>query len=170
MHALEIDVLRGPSQPRWAMWLLLALALAFAFDTTRHYFSLQEQLAVKRARLARATAQVSQPSKQIQPADAEEYKFARQVISRLALPWEQLFRSLEAARTDDLALLEVAPDPSTGAVMLSGEAPSYLAVLTYAARLAEQPELREVRLARHEIKNDGKTWLFGISASWQADR
>lgn len=170
MHSLDLDVLRDSSWRRWPMWLLLGLSLALAFDTARHYIALQDQVALKRLRLARAAAQTPHQQKVAVPIDADEYKFAQQAVSRLAMPWDSLFRSLERAKTDDLALTEIDPDPSNGSVMLSGEAPSYLSVLTYLSRLADQPELREVRLARHEVKGDQKAYLFSISASWQENQ
>src|SRR5205823_4077600 len=135
---IEIDILREGWRPRWAAWLLLAVAIAFAGDTARHYRTLGDQIALKRSRLARIPAHVAQRQTP-ERMNPEEYKFARQTISRLAIPWDDLFRSLEAAKTDDLALIDIDPDPSNASVVVSGEAKNYLAVLTYVARLAEQP-------------------------------
>jgi hypothetical protein len=170
MHSLDMDILRDPARARWSMWLLLAIGLVFAFDTARHYTAVRDQVIAKRERLARVPAQATHQQKPADSGDDDEYKFARQTISRLAMPWDQLFRSLEAAKTGDLALIDIDPDPSNSTVMLSGEAASYLAVLTYVARLAEQPELHDVRLARHENKSDQKSCLFSISASWRGEQ
>jgi hypothetical protein len=166
-RAFDVDLLRTPRRTRWLTWLLVASAFWLATDTFVHYRSLKLHVADKSAQLAALPGPSSRLQKPDRAPEPQEYKFARETVAKLSTPWDVLFESLEASRIDDLALTEIDPDPANGTVVLSGEAKDYLTVLTYVARLADQPGLRSVRLARHEDGGEKKGFLFAISARWR---
>jgi hypothetical protein len=174
MKRLELDFVRSPAPPAWAGWALFALAIAFAADLALSYQALREEVAVKRAQAARLAGQalgadlvrVSQ-----QPPSPEEAAFARDTVKRLATPWQELFRALEAARTDSITLHSVEPDAESGAVSIAGEAKSYLAALGYVATLSSQKAFSRVHLARHDTRDDARGPIaFTVSASWSRRR
>jgi Tfp pilus assembly protein PilN len=102
-------------------------------------------------------------------ASAEEIAAAKETVQRLAMPWDSLFRALESAANDQVALLGIQPDPKTGTVLISGDSKDYLAVLTYVLNLSRSDALQKVQLARHEVKQDqAKVVGFAISATWAA--
>ncbi len=63
-----------------------------------------------------------------------------------------MFKSLESAQAQGVALLSIEPDPEAGTVMLSGEGTDYLAVLAYVAWLKSDKTLSDAHLVKHEIR------------------
>jgi len=168
---IELDHLRDPSRPGWASWVLLGLALAFTADVGRSYFSARSAVEDAAGRLAvpRAAAEGTGRALTLSP---EEFGAAQETIVRLSMPWDNVFRALEGARSDDIALLSIEPDASSGALNITGEARSYPAALTYVAWLSSEKTLKNVRLARHEfVKSDPRRpVLFSIAAEWKEGR
>jgi len=173
---LELDHLRRSPRPARISWLLLAIAIAFAADVGSSYVRTRAEIEARTAKLARlsgarpereaaASTQAGAPSK-------EEFGAAQDTILRLSMPWDNVFSALEAARSDDVALLSIEPDAGSGSLSITGEARSYPAALTYVAWLSHEKTLKNVRLARHEIdRNDARQRIFfTISADWKAVR
>ena len=101
-------------------------------------------------------------------ASAEEVALARDAVQRLGLPWTKLFAALEAAGSDQVALLAIEPDTKSGTVKITGESKDYLAALGYVLTLSENDALSHVQLLRHEVRqNDPEHPVsFSISAAW----
>jgi Tfp pilus assembly protein PilN len=166
MKALRIDFCRSPPSPRWLAPLLLAVAVAFAGDVGFSFFSGQLQLRKNEASLAKLDPRTYKTAKN---ASAEEIAAARETLQRLSTPWDKLFSALESAASEQVALLAIEPDPRAGTVVISGDSKDYLAALTYVLNLSRAETLSQVKLARHEVKNDPqKTVAFSVSAQWSA--
>jgi len=172
--ALELDHLRKAPRPARLSWLLLAIALAFAADIARSYVKARFEVDARTARLARlSSANTARESAGAsRPLSQEEFAAAQDTILRLSMPWDNVFRALEAARSDDVALLSIEPDAGSGSLSITGEAKSYPAALSYVAWLAHEKTLKNVRLARHEIvKGDPRRPLaFTLAADWKDKR
>ncbi len=173
---LELDHLRKTPRPATVSWLLLAIALAFTADVGSSYVVARSGVEAKSSRLVRLSNAYS-AREAVAPAAArslspEEFAAAQDTILRLSMPWDNVFRALEAARSDDVALLSIEPDAGSGSLSITGEARSYPATLTYVAWLAHEKTLKNVRLAKHEIvQNEARRpVLFTISADWKDGR
>jgi hypothetical protein len=175
MKRLELDFVRPPAPPAWAGWALVAIGLAFVADLGVSYQSLRADVTAKRAQLSRPAAtapradlvRVSSP-----PASPEEIAHAREAVKRLATPWNDLFRALESAQSDKVALLSVEPDAESGSVSITGAAKTYLAALSYVASLSAQEPFARVYLAKHETWQDDpqRPVVFTVTASWRPRR
>lgn len=167
---LELDYCRNGASSRTGAYAFAA-ALAFAAHVGVQYASLRDDVALKEARLSASAAKRTARTAAQQPIDAEEYAFARETIRRLSTPWGPLFRALEAASTDRVALLAIEPNVEARTVTLTGEAKDYLVTLSYLARLAEQDPLKRVHLVRHEMRRDAprRPVVFTISTGWKDD-
>ena len=172
---LELDHLRRTPPPAKISWLLLAIALAFAADVASSYLKTRMEIEARTAKLARLSGAL--PAREaastiVGSLSKEEFGVAQDTILRLSMPWDNVFRALEAARSDDVALLSIEPDAGSGSLNITGEARSYPAALTYVAWLAHEKTLKNVRLARHEIdRNDARQRIsFTISAEWKEVR
>ena len=167
MRRLELDFVKRARL--WPLWLLLAIAVFFAFDVARGYLDLRQRLAV-----GERPVEVEAPPPQ---ADAEslpepvkrELEGARRVLQELSLPWGALFQSVEASVGEDVALLSVEPDATRGQVRITGEARDYLAVLTLMVRLEEDRALQRVHLVSHEIREDDphRPYYFALIGRWR---
>ena len=164
MQRIELDFIRRAQRSRWAGRVLLAVALGLAGDMAFSYASLLRSVKENESIVARA-----QPGKPpAAPASAEEVALARDTVERLALPWPKLFSALEAAASDQVALLAIEPDTKSGTVKISGDSKDYLAALGYVLNLSQADTLSHVQLVRHEVRqNDPQRPVsFSISAAW----
>jgi hypothetical protein len=172
MRPLELDLLQPRRRPGWASYVLLAIALAFAIDVGVSYRSGLEDVARKESLLAMRETHAGESSRKTAATHPEELQFARDTVRRIAMPWAALFRALEAASSERIALLAIEPDAQNGTVSLTGEAKDYGAVLTYVAQLSDRESLRKVHLVRHEVRSNDpqKAISFSVSASWMEGR
>lgn len=170
MGALHLDYQRSGVRSPWAAWVLLGVAVAFAADLGFAYFELKAQLQRDEARAAQlAQGLPTQSAEQSDPKAMEQNLiYAGDTINRLALPWGRLFKSLESAQAQGVALLSIEPDPEAGTVMLSGEGTDYLAVLAYVAWLKSDKTLSDAHLVKHEIRvnEPRRPVFFMVSAAW----
>ena len=172
MRRLELDFLRSGRRPGWASWALLAVALAFTLDLGRSWVALNGEVERKEAQIAARFGEARRSDVirvSMQPVREGELAAARDTLRRLSVPWDSLFRALEAAQTERAWLLTIEPDVQNGTVALTGEARDYLAALSYVANLEQQKTLSRVYLARHETRqNDPRRPLaFTVSATWR---
>lgn len=173
MRRLELDFCQPFRRPGRASYLLLLLALVVAADQSYSYFSLRREIAGKEVRIAKIAMGAAQidASPRV-TATAENLRFARDTVQRLAMPWGRLFDALEAAQSDRVSLLSIEPDSDGGRVTVTGEARDYLAALTYVANLSEHEGLRNVHLTRHEVRQNEphQPLAFAVSATWRIAR
>jgi len=167
MRPLDLEFAAAP-RVRLAGCILLGIAIVCAAALALHYRALMHEIQVKEARLAQAV-RTDQPKLAQRPLSAEEYKFARDTAWRLGVPWERLFRGLEAAAIDRVALLAIEPDLEQRTITISGEAKDYLATLSYVAGLSDQHQaFAKVYLQRHEMRAGAaeRPVAFTVSATW----
>jgi hypothetical protein len=163
MQRIELDFIRRGARSRWAPRVLLACALGLAGDMAVSYVQLVREVHSNEAIVARA-----KPHKPVANASPEEVALARDTVERLGLPWSKLFAALEAAGSDQVALLAIEPDTKSGTVKISGDSKDYLAALGYVLTLSQNEALSHVQLVRHEVqqKDPQHPVSFSISAAW----
>lgn len=171
MRALTIDfapTARRRSSPR-LMALLAASVLTLAVFAL--YSDLQSEAARLEGRLSslRSTDAANAPVPVRLDKDLQfKVRQANEVIDRLALPWDRLFRAVEGAATLRVVLLGITPDARAGSVQITGEAADPEAMFDYVQRLEEQTELAGVFLLQHqrEERRPGRPLRFVAIGSW----
>jgi Tfp pilus assembly protein PilN len=163
--ALDLDF--GRRRPRWPAWLLLAAGVAALGEALFGWQALRDEVAAIEHRQTRRT--VPLPRAPVSEAAQRELDAARQVLQELALPWEPLFRSIEAAVDDDTALLSLEPDASKRVVRIGGEARDILAAIAFVQRLESTPALDGVHLLSHQVRADvaERPVQFVAAATWR---
>lgn len=143
--------------------LLLVVATAAAWVNLAGEAQRWDGVAVAASRHERTNVAARDPAMQ------KEIDQANDVIHRLSLPWDALFRGMEDAASERIALLGVEPDLNRHVVTLSGEAQAYGEVLRYMTRLESGAVLTEPRLLSHEVRDEGPRHpvAFAISATWK---
>lgn len=154
-------------------WLLLIVAMLLAFDAVHYTQSLKREAAVFRNHLqgkAAASGSSRVDGKSTQAADAEVTE-AADVLRQLATPWHTLFRSLERAYVEEIALLAVQPDAQRRTVAIVGEAREYGDILAYLTRLRAEAPLADAYLVGNEVKESDpqRPLVFTIAAQWRPD-
>ncbi|WP_428423373.1 PilN domain-containing protein [Methylibium sp.] len=158
----------------WPGWLALVLAVGLTAVLARQHLDTQERLGAlqvrkdileKRLQPARARGAAAPDAD-----TARQLRRANQIIDQLALPWDELFRAVEAADARSLGLLALAPNAQDRSLHLSGEARSVAELLAYVDRLAAQRGMSQVHLLDYEtVVRDGSSVIsFTLAAKWQA--
>ena len=163
MQRIQLDFVRRGARSRWAARVLLAVALGLAGDMAVSYVQLVREVHSNETIVARA-----KPRPPLAKASPEEVALVRDSVERLGLPWAKLFAALEAAGSDQVALLAIEPDTKSGTVKITGDSKDYLAALGYVLTLSQNDALSHVQLVRHEVRqNDPQHPVsFAISAAW----
>ena len=171
MRAIEIDFAR--SAPRRSSTGLLALLVAGALALGA--LALHSELEMEASRLDARLGQLepgaarnAQLPVRVDEAVQSRIRQANDVIDRLALPWDRLFRAVEGAATPRIVLLGISPDARTGSVQITGEAPDSPALFDYVQRLQRQAEFANVFLLQHqrEERRPGQPLRFVAVGTW----
>ena len=98
---------------------------------------------------------------------ADESKALRQAISAIRIDWAQLYRSIDAATSEDISLLAIRPNAQGKSVQISGEARDLKAALAFVEALRREP-LANAALVSHQIKQNDpqRPIIFEIAATW----
>ncbi len=98
----------------------------------------------------------------------QEIRIAQTVVDQFSVPWNELFRELEAANDGTVALLAVQPEIQNRTVRISGEAKNLAAMLTYAEKLQQTRMLSGVHVSEHRVKEQDaqKPIEFSMVALW----
>ena len=103
-------------------------------------------------------------AEQLQP----ELKRANEIVNRLALPWDELFKAVEASASDQVALLSIEPDTAKRTLAITAEAKDFAGMLDYVKRLGAEPVLADAHIVSHQIQQQDpqKPVRFTVHASW----
>ena len=171
MSRLGIDFVRQrPAINRSGAAVLLCGFLSVGFSA-QQYFGVRQDIAALKERLGTAAAVEKRARGQPMP-DVDQLRariqLANQVVQKRAVPWDALFRDIEAASGKDVGVLSVQPDVGAKVLRITGEARNSAALAAYIERLEKQPSLDEVYLAEHEVRQEsGRNPLrFGLQATW----
>ncbi len=174
MRRLKLDFQRKSASMGGGV-VVLAIALLLGGKLFADYRDVTAEIERGEAALTRlerlAGHKAVRPGKQGADPYSAEIKRANEVIDQLALPWDQLFASVEEAAGKDVALLSIQPDKHKGAVSIEGEAKDIAAMLDYMRRLNEAKQLRKIDLLSHQVQQQDpqKPVRFNLSARWIVD-
>lgn len=173
MRPIHIDFSRDSEAPSTAGVTLLRLGLAAAVVSAACYVGVSGEIDRLEARAENGRTARKLPAPLTEsPRDSQELqqeiRIANQVVQQMTLPWDRLFRELEASASKEIALLAVQPDPTSRQVRISGEARNFKAMLDYSRRLGKTDVLRDVVLLGHEVKaqDPQRPVAFSLMARW----
>lgn len=137
------------------------------------YLALYRQEAEVNGRLAEtqrhadrqdAARRENRPEAFFSPAEAAALRHAYFVIG---IDWERLYATIDAATSEDVALVQVRPDVAAKSVHIAGEARDMAAALAFVEALGREP-LRRVILVSHQVKHQDpqQPIVFEVSATW----
>jgi hypothetical protein len=160
---------------RWPGLLLLAVALGGLGLAIVYYVDLNDRAASWESRLeqvARSEGMSTVAGRAGQPESGDmavQVSRANEVLRRLTLPWNALFRAVESAAGKDVALLAMEPDLEKQQVKISGEARDFAALLNYVTRLEEQAVFGPVHLQGHQVQQQDpdRPVRFSLLAVWR---
>jgi Tfp pilus assembly protein PilN len=154
-------------------WLLLLAGVAFALAATLDWQDAREETARwedKAAQSAHAAQRAGRGGATVgDEVLRPQIDAAAKAVSRLAIPWGELYRCLEENADQNVSLLAVLPNPDKGELRLTGEARDFAALRGYLQRLGESGVLTDVRLLSHDLRESDaqKPVLFSLVAVWR---
>jgi Tfp pilus assembly protein PilN len=152
--------------------LAAGLALALALSAYYHRVSSETQATeFDLARLARQSGNPAPAAPKANDALRAEVKRVNQAAAQLTIPWEDLFRAVEAATGKKIALLALQPNFQRHELKLSGEADDFASIRRYMDQLDGSKILFDVRLQSHEVisRPNASAIRFELTATWKAD-
>ena len=174
MRAISLDYHNNRRNWHWSDILILAGGLSLAAYVGIHYVNVASEidsLEAKQTELARQSNRDAIDSR-LTALDAQqlktEIKQANEVLARLSMPWETLFKDMDSSRRDQVALLSIEPDAEKRVIKIMGEAKDLDAMLGYIRLLQKKASLTDVYLQNHHIEQQTaeKPVRFALIASW----
>lgn len=172
MRPLELEFLPG-RRDAFLGWALLVAGLLLLLMVGMADLMLHSQTVQVRQSLPAVVqpsqhnaAVLSAPQRQEQAAALAE---VQRLSVQLSRPWEQLFSTLEELPREDVALLSLNCNASSGQLRLTAEARSLEAMLLLHRQLEESRGLSDVSLLSHEVVNrqGQRPVLFNLQADWE---
>ncbi len=169
MHRLDLEYMPRSGTARWLGIVLVALAGLAGAKQADLYVTAKEEVARLEARISRIESHGEQ-TRVVALSDStlREIRRANDVIEQIALPWDRLFRAVESAAGEKVALLGITPDQKSGTVEVNGEAADLNAMFDYVKRLQRQPSLARVYLLNQKLNDQDaqRPVRFTVTASW----
>lgn len=176
MRTLSIEFAQYRPGTSWATWAAISLALLTLFASLAHYIDRRGEF--DRLQTAIAAAQAAhQPPRRALPAKpglalAEaQVRAINAAVEQLNLPWSGIFRLIEAAKPDNVALLALEPDGKKHLIRIQAEAKTAQHMLAFVDQLRAQPEVDTAYLIKHEIndRDPNKPYRFAAELRWHGD-
>lgn len=176
MRAIRLDYQRSARPFPWAGLAVLASALLALGLAGMRYHELNQRIAQWEARIDRDERTAGRDARALRPVSAEaarqqaqEVQHANQVLRQLSLPWETLFRAVEASGGENVALLSMEPDLKKGMVTISAEAKDFDAMLEFVRQLGRRDVFDSVLLKNHQVQqaDPEKPIRFSLLAEWK---
>lgn len=175
LPSLNLDYCRPPLPLPRAGWVLLAAGVLVLAASSAWTWRVQAQLAAAETQLRvlerSAAGAARAPARRIEASRGEALEVGRAnaLLRSLDVPWDDLFRAIEASAHEEIALLQLQPDPQKATVRITAEAKDFAALVAYSAELARRKPIGGVLLQSHEQDPRGTSVRFTLVARWKAD-
>jgi hypothetical protein len=170
MRRLSLDFARTarPHPAGYALLIASGIAVAVLF---RYHASLTDQIVQARTEIEKTEAPKRRPTRDSERQNKEmeqRLQNAQQVLAQLSVPWDRLFRALEAVSEDDVALLGLSPDAAKKQIKLTAEAKNLESMLSFQRKMAENTTFTDISIAEHDVVREDpqQPIRFGVTATW----
>lgn len=175
MHVLHLDYQQTHRPFPIVGFLLLLCAALVAAQIARQYLDFARVLASweERAdqveRVARRHDVTLKANPQNKAQISREVMRANEVLRRITLPWNELFRAVESVIPKDVALLAMEPDSDKQSLKIVGEAKDVAAMLDFMRNLEGSAMFRMVTLQSHQVQQQDpqRPIRFSLMADWK---
>jgi hypothetical protein len=174
MRALTLDYRRRP-RSGWAGVALLVAGVAGTALLGEQYRLMLDQQALIESGL-RTVAVAARKNVRVASAagDAQrmalEVRRARKLLLQMSMPWNEMFASVEAANSRNVALLSIESDIDKQRVKISAEAKNLGAMLNYVRDMEGRPAFADVYLQSHQVQlqDAQRPVRFVLGATWRS--
>jgi len=173
VKAPDIDFARRSPTRRWLLIAALAAAAIGCAHTAWRHVELARAVESKQKDIEQAQAASNQASALAAMPKAPHIDPARLAavngaISRLNIPWRELFASFESSHSNDVALIALLPDAKRRVVLVQAEARTANAMVEFAEKLRGVEHFRKSYLIKHERREQeaGEPYRFTVEVHW----
>ncbi len=170
MQRFDLNFASSRREGHWLGMFLLAIAALATAKLVDVYVTSKGEMGHLETRIAQFERRASGivPRVEVAEATVKEIRHANEVIDQIALPWDRLFKAVDAAASNKVALLGITPDQKSGTVEVKGECADLATVFDYVKRLDQQTSLGRVYLLNHQVnaQDPQRPVRFTITASW----
>lgn len=170
MNRVDLDFALTSNSRRLGFSLLVIVVIATAkmlhvHASARHEVELLESRVTQ---FERRPGGAKEERFAVSDATLRDIRRANEVIDQITLPWERLFKAVDAAANNKVALLGITPDQKGGTVEVSGECVDLQTLFDYVKRLDQQSTLGRVYLLNHQVnaQDPQRPVRFTVTASW----
>ncbi len=173
MSELRLDYQNNLPFPKAGV-VLLGLTIVALLLTGVYYYKLSDRVISSEAKpgfqeraVQRATSGRSTASGAVELA--QEVKNANDALRHLSVPWDALFRAVEASGGNKVTLLALEPDIEKREVKIKGEAKNFRSLMNYITQLQGHDIFGSVYLQNHDVQleDPDKPVRFSILAAWR---
>lgn len=150
MSVRAVDFLRPTAAPRVGWWLLAAGLAGLGVVNWCDQRWAAERQSAEQAQQQRAEALRVAQRPVAPPLPSATERRLQQARVELRRPWMAALRAIESAAVDPVYLTALSFEPSTGAIKLEAQAPSFEHALAFTQVLADGSTLTTATLASHE--------------------
>ena len=155
--------------------VLLVCAIAIVLQMVRQYRHFSEVLAAWEAREEQVERIAGRhnvgvkTNRQDKDQVSREVIRANEVLRRITLPWDDLFRAVESAAPKHVALLAMEPDSDKRLVKIVAEAKDIASMLDYIRNLEGGVMFETVVLQNHQVQQQDpqRPIRFSVIAAWK---
>ena len=155
----------------WGRRLGLLAALALLAASAMEYAEAHRELERLQADIAAVDSEASRAPVPTPPPERAEAQVQaiNSAIAQLNVPWEKIFRLVEAAESKDVALLALEPDGKKHALLLQAEARTAEQMLAYVEVLRQLPEVDAAYLLKHELREQDPNhpYRYSVELRWR---
>jgi hypothetical protein len=173
MRPLTLDY-RRRSRSGWAgVALLVAGVAGTALLGEQYRLLLDEQALIESGMRTVAVAARKKVPAASNAGDARrvalEVSRARNLLLQMSMPWNEMFASVEAANSRNVALLSIESDIAKQRVKISAEARNLGAMLNYLRDMEGRPAFADVYLESHQVQlqDAQRPVRFVLGARWR---
>jgi hypothetical protein len=174
MRSIDIQFANRPSRirrMRVAAGTLGALTMALSVG---HYTQTRKKLEQAEADLREAAVKieqrkVSQPTRAAVTIPEDKIRATNAAITKLNLPWPELFAALESSKPNTVALLSLQPEGKNRTLLVEAESKTPEHMLAFVKRLRAEPMFEDAFLTRHELREQdpNKPYRFALELRWR---
>jgi len=173
VNAPDIDFAPHARTRRWIFIALLAAAAMGCAHAVWHRVELERAVDATQKRIQQVLATSKRAGNvesmpkapRIDPARLSAVNGA---ISRLNIPWSELFAAFESSHSNDVALVAILPDAKRRVILVQAEARNAHAMVEFAERLRGVEHFRKSYLTKHERREQeiGEPFRFTVEVHW----
>lgn len=174
MKRIEIQFAKRASGVSRVHAAALALGMLAMAVSVAQFAQTRTELARAESELREVAARIEQrkaspPTRTAVAIPEDKIRATNAAITKLNLPWSELFLALESSKPNNVALLSLQPEGKNRTLLVEAEAKTPEHMLAFVKRLRAEPMFEDAFLTRHELREQdpNRPYRFAVELRWR---